>query len=516
MNAKIIWLSVAIAAVSVVVGAIGIYGMLTINKNLVDIYSNNLLGVQYSDDIALSVGDLRITIRDHVIAGSVIDMNGLETTMTQERAQIDKAIKNYETTIVYQIERDMIATIRATFADYLKKVDQVIPLSRQLKTEEAAKVLKDGGAVAAKLTKAVGDLSAWNTNQAKMALDSAGQTFVVLFTVSVTVVILGFVLSILVALFLSRSISRPVTESIRVLSEGASQLTVSSAQLSAASQGIATGATEQASSIEETTSSMEELASMVRQNVESAKEASILASKSSEAAAQGSAQMEKMLSTMQEIARSSDEIQNVVDVIEDIAFQTNMLALNAAVEAARAGEAGMGFAVVADEVKNLANRSAENAKESGKMIKVSVARTQEGLVAAQKLAELFQDILAGSRKVNEMTKEIESASRQQDEGIGQVNKAIIQFDAVVQSNASSSEETASAAEELQSQVDTTNRVVQDLAVTITGKVPAATRGGAPVPPARTVSPPSGREKAKLPATGTVLLDYQDDEEYKDR
>jgi len=150
------------------------------------------------------------------------------------------------------------------------------------------------------------------------------------------------------------------------------------------------------------------------------------------------------------------------------------------------------------------------------MIKVSVARTQEGLVAAQKLAELFQDILAGSRKVNEMTKEIESASRQQDEGIGQVNKAIIQFDAVVQSNASSSEETASAAEELQSQVDTTNRVVQDLAVTITGKVTASTRGSTAAPPARSVTPSLGREKAKLPATGTVLLDYQDDEEFKNR
>jgi methyl-accepting chemotaxis protein len=216
---------------------------------------------------------------------------------------------------------------------------------------------------------------------------------------------------------------------------------------------------------------MEELASMVRQNVESAKEASILAAKSTEAANQGSTQMEKLLATMQEIARSSDEIQNVVDVIEDIAFQTNMLALNAAVEAARAGEAGMGFAVVADEVKNLANRSAENAKETGKMIKAGGARTQEGLTAAQKMAELFQEILAGSRKVNEMTKEIESASRQQDEGISQVNKAIIQFDTVVQSNAANSEETASAAEELQSQVDTTNNVVQELALTITGRAP---------------------------------------------
>jgi methyl-accepting chemotaxis protein len=279
---------------------------------------------------------------------------------------------------------------------------------------------------------------------------------------------------------------------------------------------------------------------MVRQNVESAKEASILASKSSEAASQGSAQMEKMLSTMQEIARSSDEIQNVVDVIEDIAFQTNMLALNAAVEAARAGEAGMGFAVVADEVKNLANRSAENVKETGKMIQLAGARTKEGLAAAQKLAEVFQVILASSRKVNEMTKEIESASRQQDEGIGQVNKAIIQFDAVVQSNASSSEEaasaaeetasaaeeTASTAEELQSQVDATNTVVQNLAWIITGRAvesviterPVARVTGAPgrlrvAPKEQLPAVRSPSRAAKAPVQGTVVLNYEDDDEF---
>jgi methyl-accepting chemotaxis protein len=531
MNAKIVLLSIGIALVSVLVGLIGIQGMESLNTSTVNIYGNNLLGVQYADDIGLTSYDLQLLVRDHVITTSKDEMGRLETQMEQTKTAMDKAVQSYESTIATQTERDMIASIRTDFAEYFKLIDTVLPLSRALKTEEAGKALANGASVSSKLLKDVNDLSNWNAAEAKKAIDAAENLFRTLLLLSILIVGAGFLLSVLISLLIARSISKPVTASIRVLGEGASQLTVSARQLSVASQEIANGATEQASSIEETTSSMEELASMVRQNLESAKEASILASKSSESAVQGSAQMEKMLVSMKEIARSADEIRNVVDVIEDIAFQTNMLALNAAVEAARAGEAGMGFAVVADEVKNLANRSAENAKETGKMIKASVTRTEEGLAAAEKLAEVFKEILASSKKVNEMTKEIESASRQQDEGISQVNKAIIQFDTVVQSNASSSEETASAAEELQGQVDTTNTVVQDLSLTITGRalaVEAGKQGGAAPTAPRTSqgrSPrPAGRDKTvaltlpekTAPSAGKGAgfdLDFEDDKEF---
>jgi methyl-accepting chemotaxis protein len=138
------------------------------------------------------------------------------------------------------------------------------------------------------------------------------------------------------------------------------------------------------------------------------------------------------------------------------------------VEAARAGEAGMGFAVVADEVRNLAQRSAQAAKETAAKIEDSIQKSDHGVQISSKVGHNLQEIVTKVRQVDELVAEIATASKEQSQGISQINTAVSQMDKVTQSNAASAEESASAAEELNAQAITLRGIVADLQQIVSG------------------------------------------------
>jgi methyl-accepting chemotaxis protein len=242
-------------------------------------------------------------------------------------------------------------------------------------------------------------------------------------------------------------------EALTQVTEATEQVSSASQQISAGSQNLAQGANEQASSLEEVSSSLEEMASMTKQNAENANQAKNLAGEANNNASSGISAMKRMNTSIVKIKESSDQTAKIVKTIDEIAMQTNLLALNAAVEAARAGEAGRGFAVVAEEVRNLAQRSAEAAKNTANMIEESVKNAEEGVTISTEASKSFDIIEESVRKVNDLIAEIAAASQEQSQGIDQINTAVAQMDKVTQQNAANSEESASASEQLSSQAE---------------------------------------------------------------
>jgi methyl-accepting chemotaxis protein len=233
-----------------------------------------------------------------------------------------------------------------------------------------------------------------------------------------------------------------------------------SAQIATGNADLSQRTEEQASNLQQTAASMEQMNSTVKNNADTARQANQLAGSASTAAQQGGAVVGQVVATMDDITASSKKIADIIGVIDGIAFQTNILALNAAVEAARAGEQGRGFAVVAGEVRNLAQRSAEAAKEIKTLIGTSVEKVEAGSKLVGAAGTTMEDVVAQVKRVADLIGEISAATIEQTAGIGQVSDAVTQLDQVTQQNAALVEESAAAADSLKQQAARLAEVVQ--------------------------------------------------------
>lgn len=246
---------------------------------------------------------------------------------------------------------------------------------------------------------------------------------------------------------------------LRQVGDSARAITSASHQIAAGNQDLSARTEEQASSIEQTAASMEELTSTVRQNADNAAHANELAHEASGVAMKGGEVVKQVVTTMNAIQSSSGKVVDIIGVIDSIAFQTNILALNAAVEAARAGEQGRGFAVVAAEVRNLAQRSAQSAREIKSLIETSVSNVNLGTDLVTQAGSTMDELMQGVRNVTTLMGEIMSSSREQSTGIEQVNLAINQLDNTTQQNATLVQQVSSASLSMSEQTQQLERVV---------------------------------------------------------
>jgi methyl-accepting chemotaxis protein len=297
-------------------------------------------------------------------------------------------------------------------------------------------------------------------------------------TMVLTIGALALVLSVLITLYIIRSITKPLAESVRYAStvaggdltasidtsgkdelgalaralgnmvvqlkgvvanvrDGAANVASGSSELSESAQALSQGATEQAASIEEISSSMEQMAGNIRKNTENAVSTEKIATQAAIDAEQSGVAVKEAVTAMNTIAEK-------ISIIEEIARQTNLLALNAAIEAARAGEHGKGFAVVAAEVRKLAERSGQAAGEISELSTSTVNM-------AGTVGHMLEALVPSIKKTADLVRGIATASDEQNIGAQQINQAIAQLDTTIQQNAAASEETASTSEELSAQ-----------------------------------------------------------------
>lgn len=310
--------------------------------------------------------------------------------------------------------------------------------------------------------------------------------------ISIAMMLVALVSSVMLGTLFSRSITRPLAQAVRIAQTIAagdltSTISVRSkdetgelmqalqsmnaslqniiGQVRHSTQSVATASREiaggnldlssrteaQASALEETASSMEELISAVRQNAQNSVVANQHSVSATQVADQCNAVFRRVTDTMGSISDSSKKIADIIGVIDGIAFQTNLLALNAAVEAARAGEQGRGFSVVASEVRNLAQRSADAARQIKQIIDESAAKVAMGQELVRGAGSSMSEVVESVKRVTSIVGEVALASREQTAGIDQINVAITQMDQSTQQNAALVEQAAATAASLEEQ-----------------------------------------------------------------
>ena len=489
-------LALAFAATTgllIAVAAIGIVKIQAVDHNTEVILHDRYVKVALAQTIENEVNKQSRALRTALLTADPAVVRGELAKLEESAPVVAKAIERLQATIHTEKGKAALQHLVQARSAFKAPEQQLVEMIRSGKIEEGRTFLvKEILPPQTGYLAAIEDFSKTQVDGMEQfgreAADIARSANVLMVTLSVT----ATVLAAMIGWLLTRSITIPIAEAVRIArTVAAGDLTSSIevtrrdeagellmalrtmndslanivGQVRQSSESIATGSTqiakgnsdlshrteEQASNLQQTAASMEEITATVKQSASAAGTAAKLAATASAVAIQGGADVANVVSTMDGITASSRKIADITGVIDGIAFQTNILALNAAVEAARAGEQGRGFAVVAGEVRSLAQRAASAAKEIKVLIGDSVERVENGGQLVTSTGSTMNEIVDQVQRVAQLIDEINTATQEQTLGISQVSDAVHQLDQVTQQNAALVEESAAAADSLSHQ-----------------------------------------------------------------
>ncbi|MBZ5489220.1 MCP four helix bundle domain-containing protein [Halomonas aquamarina] len=474
----------ALLALLITLTAVGIYQVNRIDHRLTAINDINGAKQRFAVDMRGSVHDRAIALRDIVMTddsrlqGSLrADIQRLQNDYQAATSGMQAVIDEYSTTSQEQGLRDRIESQAVITRDLTQQVIEArdtapIALAQTLMLDQAGPAYSEWLNRINQFIDLQGEINAASTEEAR-ATASGFQMLMLGLT------LFALVAGSLIALFLSRQLLRELgaePHEVKAFAEAvgrgelttqarlkkddtrsimasqvamARQLQTIVTQVRASAEAVATNSEQiaegnndlssrteqQASALAETASAMEQLNSTVKLNADNSAQASQEAQSASHIATKGGEAVHQVVGTMNELNQSSQEIAGITSTIDSIAFQTNILALNASVEAARAGEHGRGFAVVAEEVRNLAQRSAEAAREINQLIASNLERVKHGNLRAEEASRSTEEIVAAIDRVTTIMQEISNASAEQSAGVQEVGQAVTEMDQVTQQNA---------------------------------------------------------------------------------
>ena len=384
---------------------------------------------------------------------------GVATRLSADVAQLRPLVANAEEKQAVQTVEIGIAEWPALYRQYLKfMVDRDYTAAHQVMLDRIDPLIETMDKAAKQLAVQQQELLAASSREAHARV--SGSRVVAYVLIGLCLLAGGGVQ------WTVRGVNRVLRQFAGDMTAMSGQVTDAALQLAAGSQSLAEGASEQAASLEETSAATEQLHSTTRSNAGHCQSASTVTEQVNQQVGEANQSLGQMIDSMRAINVSSGKISQIIKVIDEIAFQTNILALNAAVEAARAGEAGMGFAVVADEVRNLAQRSAQAAKDTAALIEESITRSHEGSAKLDQVAQAIRAITGSAARVKGLIDEVNTGGQEQSQGIEQISRALVQIDQVTQKTAANAEENAAAGKQLSAQSEGLQGVAERLSALV--------------------------------------------------